>query len=50
VATNSSGAPFTGPGYVGGDSAGPGLKTVEVRDTVNFDSTPHRVMRVRVRQ
>ena len=41
-------APFTGPGYVASDSATPGVKTVEVRDTVNIPSTPQRWLRVKV--
>ena len=48
VATSSLGTPFTGPGYVGGDSATPGVKTVEVRDTVNVTAVSGRVLRVRV--
>ena len=42
-------APFTGPGYVAGDSATPGIKTVEVRDTVNIlPNTTQRWLRVKV--
>jgi len=48
AATSTLGAPFTGPGYVAGDGASPGLKTVEVRDTVNVAAAPRRSLRVRV--
>ena len=48
LATSTLGRPFTGPGYVGGDSATPGVKTVEVRDIVNIPQTLQRWMRVRV--
>ena len=44
----SLGAPFTGPGYVGGDDASPGVKTVEVRDLVNLSATTQRWLRVKV--
>jgi hypothetical protein len=41
--------PFTGPGYVDGDSASPGVKTVEIRDTVNIsDASSNRFLRGRV--
>ena len=43
------GAPFTGPGYFAGDSATPGVKTVELRDTVNATDAAQRYLRVRVR-
>ena len=49
IATSTLGAPFTGPGYFAGDSATPGVKQVEVRDTVNLPDAPKRFMRVRVR-
>jgi tRNA(Arg) A34 adenosine deaminase TadA len=49
IATSTLGAPFTGPGYFGGDSATPGVKSVEVRDTVNVDDATQRFLRVRVR-
>ena len=49
IATSALGAPFTGPGYFAGDSATPGVKTVEVRDTVNLSDAPQRYLRVRVR-
>lgn len=48
VATSAFGAPFAGPGYVSGDSAAPGVKTVEVRDLVNIESATQRFMRVQV--
>jgi uncharacterized repeat protein (TIGR03803 family) len=48
VASSVRGAPFSGPGYVTGDSVDPGLKQVEIRDTVDMDSALTRFMRVRV--
>ena len=48
LATSTLGAPFTGPGYVGGDGATPGMKTVEVRDIVNLSATTQRWLRVKV--
>lgn len=48
IATSTLGAPFSGPGYVGGDSAAPGLKTVEIRDVVNVADEPRRFLHVRV--
>ena len=47
VATSTLGAPFAGPGYVSGDSAAPGIKNVEIRDTVNLAGAAKRFMRVR---
>ena len=49
IATSTLGAPFTGPGYFGGDAATPGVKSVDVRDTVNLPDAPQRYLRVRVR-
>jgi hypothetical protein len=49
IATSTLGAPFSGPGYFGGDSATPGVKSVEVRDTVNVTDAPQRFLRLRVR-
>jgi hypothetical protein len=48
VATSTLGGVTTGPGYVSGDDATPGLKTVEVRDIVNLADTTQRFLRVRV--
>ena len=48
LATSTLGAPFTGPGYVGGDDATPGVKTVEVRDLVNLSAATQRWLRVKV--
>ena len=48
VAASTAGSPFSGSGYVGGDDATPGVKTVEIRDTVNIDGTPGRYLRVKV--
>jgi uncharacterized repeat protein (TIGR03803 family) len=48
VATSDHGAPFVGAGYVSGDSLQSGIKTVEIRDTVNISDAPCRFLRVRV--
>ncbi len=48
LATSTLGAPFAGPGYVSGDAATAGVKTVEIRDTVNITDAAGRFMRVRV--
>lgn len=48
VATSALGAPFSGPGYVSGDSATPGVKTVEVRDVMSVSGAPRRFLRMRV--
>lgn len=48
VATSSLGAPFSGPGYVSGDAATPGIKTVEIRDVVNIAGNPSRYLRVQI--
>jgi hypothetical protein len=52
IASSVRGAPTTGPGYVGGDGAGAGIKQVEVRDIVNMSdaSPPRRFVRFRVSQ
>ncbi len=47
IATSSLGGVTTGPGYVAGDDAGPGLKMVEVRDTVNIDKGTQQFLRIR---
>ncbi len=48
IATSTLGAPFSGPGYVSGDSDTPGLKTVEIRDIVDISTSPSRLLRVEV--
>jgi uncharacterized repeat protein (TIGR03803 family) len=48
LAASAGGNPFAGIGYVGGDSAAPGLKAVEIRDVVNVSETPQRFLRVHV--
>ncbi len=48
IATSTLGSPFSGPGYLGGDDATPGVKTVEIRDTVNIPDAQSRFVRVRV--
>lgn len=47
IATSEHGAPFTGPGYFAGDDWTPGIKTVEIRDTVNIGDTPTHFLRVK---
>ena len=48
IASSALGKPTTGPGYVKGDSETAGTKTVEVRDTVNFQDAPQRFLRFRI--
>jgi uncharacterized repeat protein (TIGR03803 family) len=48
LATSTLGAPFSGPGYVGGDAATPGVKTVEIRDVVNIAAAPRRLLRLSI--
>jgi hypothetical protein len=48
IASSSNGAVTTGPGYVGGDGAGPGIKQVEVRDTVSSAAASKRFIRIRI--
>ena len=48
IAISALGAPFSGPGYVGGDNADPGIKTVEFRDVANIESASQRFLRVKV--
>ncbi len=48
VATSTLGSQFTGLGYVSGDSATTGVKTVEIRDIVNISDATARFLRVKV--
>lgn len=48
IATSIGGAAFSGAGYVGETDAGGGLKTVEVRDTMNLSTATQRYMHIRV--
>ncbi len=48
LATSTAGQPFTGEGYHSGDSPGPGLKTVTLRDTTAAAGQAHRFLRLRV--
>ena len=50
IASSIKGAPTSGAGYVGGDGTGPGIKQVEVRDTVNMSAASRRFMRIKVSQ
>ena len=48
IATSALGDVTNGPGYVGGDNEGPGLKTIEVRDSINIAEAPQRFLRFRI--
>lgn len=48
IATSADGAAFAGAGFVSETDASGGLKTVEIRDTVNMSAAPRRFMRVSV--
>ena len=48
VATSTLGSQFTGLGYVSGDSATTGVKTIEIRDIVNISDSTARFLRVKV--
>ncbi|WP_367875335.1 cadherin-like beta sandwich domain-containing protein [Luteolibacter sp. Populi] len=48
LATSTNGGPFSGPGLVWEIEASQGLKTVEVRDTVNISAAPRRFLRISV--
>lgn len=48
LATSSNGLPFSGPGYLSGETPGPALKSVIVRDVVAVSSSPRRFIRLRV--
>jgi uncharacterized delta-60 repeat protein len=48
LATSIFGAPFIGPGYVGGDDTTPGVKRVEVRDVVNSTDAAQRFLRIKI--
>ena len=50
IARSTAGQPFTGPGYFAGDDAGPGLKTVEVRDSGTLSGQARRFLRLRISQ
>lgn len=48
LAVSTAGAPFAGSGYVSGDAAIPGLKSVLVRDHFTPDTAPRRFVRLRI--
>ena len=48
LAASTNGLPFQGVGYVGGDGAGLGIKTVEIRDSASITNAPQRFIRVKV--
>ena len=47
LASSIAGAPYSGPGYVDGETGSGGPQLVEIRDTVNVGDEPKRFMRVR---
>lgn len=47
IASSINGAPFSGAGYFAGETGGEGIKTVEIRDTVNITDAPQRFIRLR---
>ena len=47
IATSTLGSAFTGPGYHSGETATSGLKTVEIRDTVNMTGVSKRFLKMR---
>ena len=48
LASSLLGAPYSGPGYVGGDEDSPGVKDVEIRDVIPATQEPVRYVQVRV--
>ena len=48
LATSNNGAAFSGAGFVSETTAAGGLKTVEIRDTINLGAVPSRFMRISV--
>ena len=50
LASSTAGQPFAGPGYISGDAATPGLKSVLLRDTLAPSGIARRFLRLRVEQ
>jgi hypothetical protein len=48
LANSTNGTPFSGPGYLSGETPGSSVKSVTVRDLVAVSSTPRRFIRLRV--
>ena len=48
LATSVAGGPFSGPGYLSGETPGNGIKSVLIRDTATTNSAPKRFFRIRV--
>ena len=48
IASSVEGRPFAGPGYYGGDSAGAGVRMVEIRDPELMGAFTQRFLRARV--
>lgn len=48
LATSLNGAPFSGPGYLSGESPGASVKSILVRDLLAISAAPRRFIRLRV--
>jgi len=48
LAASINGAPFTGPGYLSGETPGSGMKSIVVRDLMPVTAAPRRFLRLRV--
>jgi uncharacterized repeat protein (TIGR03803 family) len=48
IASSLNGAPFSGPGYVAGETLGTSVKSVVIRIPIPISSTPRNFLRIRV--
>lgn len=48
IASSLNGAPFSGPGYIAGETPGSSVKSVVVRIPASVSSTPRNFLRIRV--
>ena len=48
LATSTNGTPFSGPGYLSGETPDASIKSVLVRDIIAVSSSPRRFIRLRV--
>ena len=48
LAVSTAGAPFSGPGYLSGDSTSAGIKAVVIRDVFTTATTARRFLRLRI--
>lgn len=48
IASSLNGAPFSGPGYIGGETAGGSAKSVVIRIPAPISSAPRNFLRIRV--